>query len=46
MRYQVHVNAYYVKYGKLTSEAETIKRSLILLNRMFCEEPANSFTSK
>ena len=46
MRFQVHANAYYVKDGKPTSEAETIKRSLVFLNRMFCEEPANSFTSK
>jgi len=46
MRYQVHANAYYIKNGKPTSEAETIKRSLVFLNRKFCEEPANSFTSK
>ncbi|MFM8933314.1 MAG: hypothetical protein ACKOS8_15710, partial [Gemmataceae bacterium] len=46
MRFQVHANGYYMKDGKPTSEAETIKRSLVFLNRMFCEEPANSFTSK
>ena len=46
MRYQVHVNAYYVKDGKPTSEVETIERSLVFLNRMCCDEPANSFSSK
>ena len=46
MRYQVHANGYYQKDGQPTSEAETIKRSLVFLNRRYCEEPANSFTSK
>ena len=46
MRYQVHANAYYIKDGKPTSEAETIKRSLVFLNRMCCDEPASAFTSK
>lgn len=46
MRYQVHANGYYQKDGQPTSEAETIKRSLVFLNRKYCEEPANSFTSK
>ena len=46
MRYQVHTNTYYIKDGKPTSEVETIKRSLVFLNRMCCDEPANSFTSK
>ena len=46
MRYQVYANGYYQRDGQPTSEAETIKRSLVFLNRLYCEEPANSFTSK